>query len=127
MTNVRWIGEVPHERIGTYYEAADILLFPTLCDGFGLVQIEAQAHALPVIASRFCGEVVTNGENGLLLDNADAAQITAALRWILAHPGELERFSRNSAVARFGIADLGHAMRAVFDQDRPMQAGESKR
>lgn len=114
MASIRWIGEVPHERIGTYYDAADVLLFPTLCDGFGLVQIEAQAHALPVIASRYCGEVVVDGENGLLLGSVDASQIAGALRRILAHPPDLERFSLNSMAARFGLADLGHAIRAMF-------------
>ena len=55
---VRWAGTVSREDTARYYRDADVFLFPTYSDGFGLTQLEAQAWKLPIIASVFCGAVV---------------------------------------------------------------------
>jgi glycosyltransferase involved in cell wall biosynthesis len=54
---------VTHCGTDAFYERADLFLFPTLSDGFGLTNLEAQAWSLPIVASRFCGEVVRDGVN----------------------------------------------------------------
>lgn len=63
---VRWIGSVPRSATAMYYQLADVFLFPTLSDGFGLTQLEAQAWKLPIITSKFCGEVVKDRVNGAI-------------------------------------------------------------
>jgi glycosyltransferase involved in cell wall biosynthesis len=104
---VHWFGAVPRGKTGDFYRNADVLIFPTLSDGFGLTQLEAQAHGLPVIASRSCGEVVKHGMNGLLLDEPDPAAITEALRFCLADPRRLNAFSTASRIEdRFSIDTL---------------------
>src|SRR5262249_54232893 len=57
-SNVRWIGPVGREKTGQFYREADVFLFPTFSDGFGLTQVEAQSWRLPVLSTRFSGEVV---------------------------------------------------------------------
>ena len=69
---VHWIGSVPHEGTARFYRDADIFLFPTFSDGFGLTQLEAQAWKLPLIATKFCGDVVEDGINGWLLPDITA-------------------------------------------------------
>jgi hypothetical protein len=104
---VRWIGPVPRGKTGDFYRTADVLIFPTLSDGFGLTQLEAQAHGLPVIASRCCGEVVKHGANGLLLDEPVADAIVEALRSCLADPSRLAAFSAASRIdGRFSLDSL---------------------
>jgi glycosyltransferase involved in cell wall biosynthesis len=105
---VRWFGAVPRGKTSGFYWNADVLIFPTLSDGFGLTQLEAQAHGLPVIASRYCGEVVKHGVNGLLLAEPTADSIVEALRFCLADPNRLAALSANSRVEdRFSIDALG--------------------
>ena len=82
-------GAAVRGDVSAHYAAADVFILPSLSDGFGLTQIEAQAHGLPVIASRRCGEVVRDGENGLLLDEVSGRGIAAALRRYLDDPGAL--------------------------------------
>jgi glycosyltransferase involved in cell wall biosynthesis len=61
-------GSAPFRgRRGRFLSKADVLIFPTLSDGFGLTQLEAPAWSLPIITSRFCG-VVDDGVNGIVLD-----------------------------------------------------------
>jgi glycosyltransferase involved in cell wall biosynthesis len=65
---VHWAGWVPQSEIATYYQNADLLLFPSLRDSGGMVVLEALAHGLPVvttdlggpglIVNRSCGRTV---------------------------------------------------------------------
>jgi glycosyltransferase involved in cell wall biosynthesis len=104
---VRWFDAVPRGKTADFYRTADVLIFPTLSDGFGLTQLEAQAHGLPVIASRCCGEVVKHGVNGLLLDEPVADAIVEALRSCLADASRLAAFSAASRIdSRFSIDSL---------------------
>jgi glycosyltransferase involved in cell wall biosynthesis len=94
--NVRWFGHVPRSDVGTYYQNADLFLFPTLSDGFGLTQLEAQAHGLPVFSSQRCGDVVTDGHNGRRLGDVTPDAIADALRWAVNHPSSLSEMGERS-------------------------------
>jgi glycosyltransferase involved in cell wall biosynthesis len=108
---VSWHGPVARGAAADFYRRADVFLFPTLSDGFGLTQLEAQAWKLPVIASRCCGEVVEHERNGLLLDEPSATNIAAALQRLLAEPGLLKRLSAASGVdRRFSLESLASAL-----------------
>ena len=104
-------GAAVRGDVAAHYGAADVFILPSLSDGFGLTQIEAQAHGLPVIASRYCGEVVRDGENGLLLDEVSGQGIAAAIRRYLDDPAVLVRHSAQASrhLDRFAPA-------AVIDQ-----------
>jgi len=93
---VRWIGSVPRSVTAKYYQMADVFLFPTLSDGFGLTQLEAQAWKLPMIVSQFCGQVVEDQVNGLILQEVSGEAIADALLFCLKNPQQLETFSQQS-------------------------------
>ena len=62
------VWPVTRKQAAEFYRDADVFILPTLSDGFAITQLEAQAHGLPVIASKNCGKVVENGVNGIILD-----------------------------------------------------------
>ena len=95
---VQWLGNLPGAAMPELYEQADVLLLPTHSDGFALVQLEALAHGLPVIASRNCGSVVQSGLQGLVLQEVSAAAIVQALRLMLARPDVLKHWTENARV-----------------------------
>jgi glycosyltransferase involved in cell wall biosynthesis len=74
-SNIRWIGPVPRSRVAELYQQAHAMILPTLSDGFALTQLEALAYNCPVIASEFCGEVVSAGINGWLLPTLEPEAI----------------------------------------------------
>ncbi len=94
----RWVGPVARGEAQRYYQQADVFLFPTFSDGFGLTQLEAQAWALPIIASRTCGDVVQHGRNGLLLDEISAQEIEASIGSLAADPTRLRLLSDHAAI-----------------------------
>jgi len=118
LANVRFIGPVPRSATGKHYRQADVFVFPSFCDGFGLTQLEAQAWRLPVIASRFCGEVVEHHRNGWLLPEVTAQAIADALTMCLENPGALTLAAAQSKVStRFSLASVAQALvKAVSTQ-----------
>ena len=108
---IRWVGPVARSNFRNYYDQADVFILPTLSDGFALTQLEALAHRLPVIASRQCGDVITDHVNGLLLEEPTAAAIEEALRFCLHNPDRLAQFSENATVGeRFGLSFLSNQL-----------------
>ena len=81
-------------NIEPYYAAADVFLFPTFYDAFGLVAAEAMATGLPVITSRAAGaaELIDHGESGwLTADPWNVDQIAEGLRTLAADPALRQR------------------------------------
>ena len=95
---VKWFGPVTRKQATEFYRDADVFILPTLSDGFAITQLEAQAHGLPIIASKNCGRVVENGVNGIILDEPSAACIARAVRDCIIDPGRLEKLGFASRV-----------------------------
>ena len=67
----QFLGTVPHRRIHQIFRQADVFVCPSQKhEAFGLVNVEALATGLPVIASKIggIGEIVRPGRNGYLID-----------------------------------------------------------
>ena len=103
---VKWFGPVMREETAEKYRAADIFILPTLSDGFAITQLEAQAHGLPVISSKYCGGVVENGRNGIVLQEPSAARIVAAIRDCVANPNWLQTLAARSHVQNEFTTDI---------------------
>jgi glycosyltransferase involved in cell wall biosynthesis len=82
---IRFAGALDEETLLAAYATADALVLPSLNRGeaFGLVLLEAMRARLPVIASAIpgsgIGEVVVDGETGILVTPGDAAALAAAI------------------------------------------------
>ncbi|MEN8239406.1 MAG: glycosyltransferase family 4 protein, partial [Actinomycetota bacterium] len=78
--------------------ASDIFVFPSLYEGLGGALIEALALELPVVASDLPAlrEVVSEGENALLVPPRDPGALRVAITELLDDPGKMERFSKAS-------------------------------
>ena len=112
--HVRWFGVAPRVSVERYYRDADGFIFPTLSDGFGLTQLEAQAWKLPVIASRYCGEVVRDGVNGVVLGEVSGEAITEVIRGFLRSPERLSAMSVRSGVdERFSLPMLARRLKDI--------------
>jgi len=98
MKNVRLLGPVDKATTEKLYRESDVFLFPTLSDGFGLTQLEALAHGLPVIASTNCGQVVENRVNGLLLDEVMPEAIAGAIMELVRDRDLLAKLKSNARV-----------------------------
>ena len=79
------LGRVPEELIADLYNAADVFVFPSLKEGWGLVVLEAMASGVPVIASDIepLTEFMEDGKNSLLVSPLDCGALAEGIIRIL--------------------------------------------
>jgi glycosyltransferase involved in cell wall biosynthesis len=113
---VRFLGNVPHERIPLFIRAADVFVLNSEYEGLSHTLLEVQAIGTPMIASGVCGnpEVVEDGVNGLLVDPSDAAGLAAAMGRILDDPALGARF-----------VEAAHERESRFDRERTFSRVEA--
>jgi glycosyltransferase involved in cell wall biosynthesis len=73
------VGFVSDEDLPTEYAAADMLVYPSLYEGFGLPVVEAMAMGLPVVTSTRGALPEVAGDAALIVDPLDEAAIAAAI------------------------------------------------
>ena len=110
-------GPVPHEELLPHLRRADALIFPTLCDGFGMVATEAWSQGTPVITTARAGasDLLRDGENGLLVEAASAEEIERALQRCLDNPKLLSSMRESSlaTAAKWQWSDYRRAIVAA--------------
>ncbi|GAG79914.1 unnamed protein product, partial [marine sediment metagenome] len=78
---VNIVGYVPDEKLVAFYQWAQLFVLPSIFEPFGMTALEAMACTVPVVASKFGGirNVITSGENGLLVDPAHKGEFAEAM------------------------------------------------
>lgn len=78
------------EDVPTLLSAADVMVHPSTAEAFGIVLIEAMMQGTPIVGARAGAipEVVSDGENGLLVEAANSKAIAQAVRRLLQKPRE---------------------------------------
>ena len=90
--NVKFIPNIPHAELMQLFRQADVLILPTLGDGFGMVITEAMAQGLPVITTCNSGgpDIITNGKDGFLLEAGNIEALAAKMNWCIENKMQLK-------------------------------------
>ena len=102
---IRFAGFVDQHELPAYYAAADVFVFPTLADTYGIVLLEAAASALAPIASVHAGatlDFVKDGEGGFVVDPHDEH----ALAELIARFADCPKLVRDLGLAAHNVARL---------------------
>lgn len=98
--NVVFAGFKQKPELPRYYALADVFVFPTLGDPYGLVVDEAMACALPVISTSAAGEVrdrVEDGVNGYIVLPEDSAALSSRMLALAQDPAKRVQMGQASA------------------------------
>lgn len=90
---VRFVGYT--HRVGTYLQAMDVYVNPTLDEGFGIAVVEAMFAGIPVVLAD-CGahpELVHNDESGVLYPGGDVTALRQCLEQLIADPERRRRIA----------------------------------
>jgi starch synthase len=86
-----WVPHVPHGEAIELIRQHDVMVFPSLCEGFGLVILEAMAQGIPVITTPHTGgpDVIEDGVDGFIVPIRDPDAIADRLAWLADDPDRL--------------------------------------
>jgi len=84
---IRFLGGVEHERLPFLYAGADVFVYPSSIETFGLPIIEAMACGAPVIGSNRTSVPEVMGEAGISVDPEDVRAMGEAIYRVLTEPG----------------------------------------
>jgi len=95
--NFKFLGNVKEDMLPAVYNCADVFALPSIQEGQGIVLLEAQASAKPVVAFDVGGvnEAVRNGETGLLVKRGDTGELADALLKLLSDKALREKMGAN--------------------------------
>jgi glycosyltransferase involved in cell wall biosynthesis len=107
---LRWVGNVPKDQIGVYYNLADILINPSVsnpADGLNVCVLDAMSCAKPVVGSTVAGNplAIVDGETGLIVPEQDPTALAQAIARLVDDPGL--RASMGAASRRRIETELG--------------------
>lgn len=102
------------------YLASSLFVCTSRFEGFGMGIIEAMACGLPVVAFDCLWgprSIITDGEDGLLVENGSVEKMADALISLLQDPGRIEMLGRNARnnVKRFNIDAIAEKWKKLFD------------
>ena len=99
LPDVHFFGFQNQSELPKFYSAADVFVFPSENEPWGLVLNEVMCAGLPVITSREVGaaaDLVREGENGFMFEAGKVAELTGCLSRVIGDPGIRKRLGDES-------------------------------
>lgn len=136
LRHVHFVGHLSKEALSEYYRAADLSVFPTRYDIWGLVVNEALANGLPVISTDRCGaalELIRNGFNGWIVPTDSADGLREGIKEYLAlSDAEKKTMAENAlssirAYTMENMAEEYYAAICGFYDSQQKRAGRRRR
>ena len=120
---VMFPGYIPASELPLWYNAAELFVYPSLYEGFGLPPLEAMACGTPVITANTSSLPEVVGEAGLTVDPLDAEGLAETMRRVL-DDGALRQEMRERGLQRTkGFSWIKTAQETVQVYQRAMESG----
>ncbi|MCQ2203684.1 MAG: glycosyltransferase family 4 protein [Bacteroidales bacterium] len=100
LSKVNYLGTKSHDEVLSIMAQSDILLFPSLFEGFGLVVSEAMSQGTPaIVTDRTCGpDIITNEVDGWIVEAGSSAPIKRIIESVLRNPSCLKSLGESARV-----------------------------
>ena len=127
---VTYVGRKVREEKEAFFRQADIFVFPTYYETFGLVNLEAMEYKLPVISTNEGGipDIVKDGENGLICEKQNPYSLADCIAKLL-DDEELRVKMGNAGYDKFcrefTLQQFEHRMLDILSQNLPQKEKEN--
>jgi glycosyltransferase involved in cell wall biosynthesis len=105
-SQLRWLEKVNYQQLGHFFKKANIFIFPTLEDVWGMTVPEAMVFGKPVLCSKWAGsaELIIEGQNGYLFDPN--------------HPHQLAQLMQNCIDDVETVTQMGIKSQQIMEQHK---------
>ncbi|MGB9965902.1 glycosyltransferase family 4 protein [Halobacterium hubeiense] len=116
---VTFVGAVEQARLPVYYNAADVSVFPSVNEGFGVVTLESMACGTPVVVTteHTSGGHLEDGENALVAEKRSAPSLAKSIQRLLESPKLRERLGqrgKETVQERYTWDQIGSKLATVY-------------
>lgn len=96
LPGLKVLGKYPHSKLPALFKQCDVFVFPSYCEGFGLVLLEALASGLPIITTDATAgpDLIQDGVEGFITPSGDIDRLCQAIRFFVDNPNKLSEMSR---------------------------------
>jgi glycosyltransferase involved in cell wall biosynthesis len=97
---VIFVGHADSVELAAAYTRSNVVVLPSIVEGFGLVIIEAWLYGKPVVVSNRAGvaELISHGRNGFLVDPDNTEELAESIKSILKRDALAEELANNGKV-----------------------------
>lgn len=117
---VRVMGKVPFAELPDLLRRCDVLAFPSYCEGFGLVLLEALASGMPIITTEATAgpDLIEDKREGLLIPSGGLDALREAIKFFTDQPEKLEQMSlaARACAERFSWDSYGDRWQRILEE-----------
>ncbi len=116
--HILFTGYIPDDQLHHLYHMADVFVYPSLYEGFGLPVVEAMACGTPVITSNCTSIPEITGDAAMLIDPWSSNEIAGALSRLIGNPDVKRDLAQKgcSQARKFSWRQTAEATFAVYEK-----------
>ncbi|MEK7549210.1 MAG: glycosyltransferase family 4 protein, partial [Patescibacteria group bacterium] len=116
-----YVGKVPQAELYKHYSQGSVFVMPSIEEGLALVQPQAMACGLPIIATTNTGaeDIVRDGLDGFIIPIRDVSALKEKILYLYEHPEERKKMSASAkehVSSGFTWDDYGNKMIAEYER-----------
>lgn len=109
-----WASGLTNDEMQAEYANADMLLFASTLEGFGMPILEAQIVGVPVITSNISPMKDIAGKGAILVDPHDVTSIKSGVLELLENPTQVEKFTSTTNPLRFEASNSAQMLSELY-------------
>lgn len=118
---VQWVGKKYGSEKEEYFNNADLFIFPTYYETFGLVNLEAMQYSLPVVSTYEGGiaDVIENNVTGILVEKKNVVALANAIQTLIENPSlrmEMGKKGRERYLEKFTLTIFERNMASILSK-----------
>lgn len=115
---VQFLDHVDMHELAAVYRLADVLVYPSYFEGFGIPVIEALFSGTPVITSNLSSLPEAGGSAALYIDPKNVADLRSKIRYLWSHEAERKRRAEDGfqQAQKFSDGTIARALMDVYEE-----------
>lgn len=115
LPGMRYLGQVPPQELASVFRQSDVFVFPSYCEGFGQVILEAMASGLPVITTTATAgpDIITPKKDGWIIERDSPGELVETMQSCLSDPAAVRQMAEGARATAEGFSWGAYRIRLI--------------